>query len=629
MAKAGSELASVFERLSSGQRINRAGDDPAGLAIAEALKADQLIFAQASRNINDGQSLLSIADSALESLVGIVQRLEELASQASNGTYSDSQREALDTEAQSLAAEFFRISKSTEFNDQELFDASFGKLNLQAGRGENSQISDSLGGIIGDGSFESGTTYNSEDRASYDVILRDIDGDGVLDMVSAGRGSLGSTGYATVRIGSGSGSFGTALSYQTEDSDSQALDLGDLNNDGFLDLITVGRGTGADGYATVRLGSASGTFGAATSFATESSGSNSLRLADLDQDGNLDLVTAGQGDGFAGYATVRLGDGNGSFGSATSFATEATSSFGISLGDLNGDGNLDIVTVGRDAAGRGYATVRIGNGGGSFGSATSFSSEDYGTLDVELGDLNGDGELDMITSGQDAGFDGYVTVRLGDGQGSFGGATSFSSADGTSMDLSLGDINGDGYLDYVAGGFSDNGNGYATLALGDGRGSFASGTTFQTDGAVSYAVALGDTNGDGVLDVVTAGRTSAFRGSSSTRLSETTDGLAPLLDFSLASQVEAREALVIFENKRAALLAQRGQIGAFQSRLEVANATLEVASENFAAAESKIRDADIAAEAADLTRLQILQQASTAILAQANLQPALALELLA
>ena len=84
LGEASSQLGKVSERLSSGLRINRAADDAAGLAISESLKTDQRVFGQGVRNLNDGISLLSIADSTLETLSNISVRMKELAEQASN-----------------------------------------------------------------------------------------------------------------------------------------------------------------------------------------------------------------------------------------------------------------------------------------------------------------------------------------------------------------------------------------------------------------------------------------------------------------------------------------------------------------------------------------------------------------
>ena len=104
--------------------------------------------------------------------------------------------------------------------------------------------------------------------------------------------------------------------------------------------------------------------------------------------------------------------------------------------------------------------------------------------------------------------------------------------------------------------------------------------------------------------------------------------IQPILPFSLSTAAEAKQALSIFQNKRDLLSKQQSEIGANQARIDVARDVLLVAAESFRAAESRIRDADIAQEAANLSRLNILQQAASAVLAQANQQPALALSLL-
>lgn len=111
-----SSLTATFERLSSGKRINRPSDGAAELAIATALNVDSRVYTAGIRNGNDGLSLLSIADAALANLSDVVVRITELATQSANGVYSNKQREALDKEAQALADEYLRITKTTEFN---------------------------------------------------------------------------------------------------------------------------------------------------------------------------------------------------------------------------------------------------------------------------------------------------------------------------------------------------------------------------------------------------------------------------------------------------------------------------------------------------------------------------------
>lgn len=115
-----SGLRTAYERLSSGQRINRAKDDAAGLAIAEALKADARIASVSIRNANDGVSIVAITDGAISQITNVLTRLAELASQSANGVFSTGQRSALQLEFSALMSEVERIAITTEFNGVKL-----------------------------------------------------------------------------------------------------------------------------------------------------------------------------------------------------------------------------------------------------------------------------------------------------------------------------------------------------------------------------------------------------------------------------------------------------------------------------------------------------------------------------
>ena len=140
--KATSDLNKANERLASGKRNNRPSDDTAGAAVARQLLVDAEVNAVAARNVSDGVSIANIADGALESAAGITARLSELATQAANGTVSDSGRQALDAEFQQLKSELDRISETTSFNGQQLLSGSGADINLQVGTDSsaNSQI---------------------------------------------------------------------------------------------------------------------------------------------------------------------------------------------------------------------------------------------------------------------------------------------------------------------------------------------------------------------------------------------------------------------------------------------------------------------------------------------------------
>ena len=113
-----------IERISSGIRVNRAADDVAGLAISEALRSDIRVLRQGVRNLNDGISLINVVEGALNEQSGAVIRLKELATQGASETLGASERQTLNLEIASLAAEIDRIAATTEFNSRTLLDGS-------------------------------------------------------------------------------------------------------------------------------------------------------------------------------------------------------------------------------------------------------------------------------------------------------------------------------------------------------------------------------------------------------------------------------------------------------------------------------------------------------------------------
>lgn len=136
------KLGKTYEKLSSGQRINRASDDAAGLAIADSLRSQARVANIAVRNANDGISTIAIADAALGEIGNVLSRLAELAEQSANGVYSTTQRSALSNEFVALSSEIERIAVTTEFNGVKLLSGG-SALVLQVGfnSGSTSQIS--------------------------------------------------------------------------------------------------------------------------------------------------------------------------------------------------------------------------------------------------------------------------------------------------------------------------------------------------------------------------------------------------------------------------------------------------------------------------------------------------------
>jgi flagellin len=132
MGKASEDLNKTYQKLSSGQRINRASDDAAGLAIAESLRINQRVASIAIRNAQDGVSAIAITDGALASITQILGRLAELSQQAGNGSYSTTQRSALQLEFETLGSEIERIAATTVYNGVSLLSGSQ-VINFQVG----------------------------------------------------------------------------------------------------------------------------------------------------------------------------------------------------------------------------------------------------------------------------------------------------------------------------------------------------------------------------------------------------------------------------------------------------------------------------------------------------------------
>lgn len=142
-----SSQAKATEKLSSGYRINRAGDDAAGLKISEKMRSQVRGLTKASTNAQDGVSLIQTAEGALNEAHSILQRMNELAVQGANDTNESIDRDAIDEELDALTKELDRISTTTQFNKQNLLDGTFTAKNLQVGANANQKIEISIGNM--------------------------------------------------------------------------------------------------------------------------------------------------------------------------------------------------------------------------------------------------------------------------------------------------------------------------------------------------------------------------------------------------------------------------------------------------------------------------------------------------
>jgi len=229
-----SSLNTSLQRLSSGLRINSAKDDAAGLAISERFTAQIRGNEQASRNANDGISLAQTAEGALSEIGNNLQRMRELAVQASNATNSDTDRAAINNEVQALSTEIDRVAQSSAFNGTKLLDGSFTAKNFQVGA--NNAASDSiqitaissartsaLGGVSGANyASVTGATATTAALAAGDLTLN-----GIQVGASTAGGSAGQTAASAYSIAAAinavSGQSGVTASAQETNTGAGAL----------------------------------------------------------------------------------------------------------------------------------------------------------------------------------------------------------------------------------------------------------------------------------------------------------------------------------------------------------------------------------------------------------------------
>ncbi len=624
LSNTASGVARAFERLSSGMRINRASDDAAGLAVSSVLNAQGREYGQGVRNLNDGLSYYSIADSALGELSNVVIRLKELAQQSANGTYSYAQRSALNVENDKLMSEFNRTVATARFNGVDVLNPLATSFVIHAGvRGSeylNLSSSTELRRAVGNGSYKMAGSFTGSQIRGQDLTA-DIDGDGNLDIVSTGQYD----GDLSVRFGRGDGSFKnvTSLFTITSSETINQIKTGDFNGDGKVDIAAV-----TDQSVLVAYNrSAAGVLSFNVTQVSDQT-AKSVAVGDYNGDGRSDLAKV---DGGGLTLSVYLTQSNGSFlktlesDSVLSTNNADTTDMLVS-GDFNGDGKADLAC----ALSSGAVDILSGNGLGGFSWASTASGESS-IYRLAVGDINHDGLDDLIGTKGGSSPNVLFFKALGGGNFANGVETGNFLADNIPNSRTyLRDMNGDGNLDIlVAYGSGTNKFG---LALGNGDGTFRDVQAFGNSSLNAInSLLLGDFDKDGVMDVIGNPHEEDTGGFGSTELDLFLGSATYTNDiekFDLCTQAHARSAITYLDSLLTRLQNERGSIGAQQSRISAALSVVSAAKLNVTAAASRITDADIAQESSDLVRKQILMQTGASLLAQANQQPQLALSLL-
>jgi hypothetical protein len=297
----------------------------------------------------------------------------------------------------------------------------------------------------GDGTFAAPVIYATGGVRSFSAAIEDVNGDGNLDIVVTNMclDSTCNNGGVGVLLGNGDGTFNSPVSYNAGGPETSAIVIGDINGDGFPDLIVTANCqvvTCASGAIYWLQGNGDGTFKAPV--AITSSPGGPLAIGDLNHDGKLDLVAS---------VGVLLGNGDGTFTELGSSGTPGAVGYipggatAIALADLNGDGKLDVVV----AVSTGVK-VQLGNGDGTLHNPVHFASGGQWALSVTAADVNGDGKLDLVVSNECTQVlkgvcsgQGKVGVLSGNGDGTFAVAASLASGGAFITSATVNDVDQD------------------------------------------------------------------------------------------------------------------------------------------------------------------------------------------
>jgi hypothetical protein len=320
------------------------------------------------------------------------------------------------------------------------------------------------------------------------ATVGDFNRDGKLDVAVTNDGA-----NISVLLGNGDGTFQSPVSYAAGQMP-LGIVTADLNGDGNLDLAVVDQIFGSSSVS-VLLGNGDGTFRVPLT-ATTGSESAQVVAADLNGDGKLDLAVT---NADSTTVSILLGNGNGTFQKEVQYNAGFEPN-GIATGDLNGDGRLDLVVSDFNLGTSGDVAVLLGNGDGTFQAPVQYTTGN-GPTSVVAADFNGDGKLDLAVANYNpygGNGSGSVSILLGNGDGSFQAQVPYTTGNDPT-DVVVGDLNGDGKLDVVA---ADTFFGTVSVLFGNGDGTFQNHSDFPTAPS-PYSVAIGDFNRDGRLDLVT------------------------------------------------------------------------------------------------------------------------------
>lgn len=649
---ANNKIADSVAKLSSGYAINSAADNAAGLAISEKMRAQIRGLDTAASNSQDAISLVQTAQGALESAGEILQRMREISVQSSSDTNVDAiDREALQSEFEQLQAELDEIAQDSTFNNQNLLDGSLSTTQLSVGSGTslsgsgmNVSVGNANAGTYGfgvsvvttqaavaaaapttaDSSF-SMSSLSGEFSSAEVTIGTNAESSSLLNGNYELSATYDSTGESITVTATGDN--GQTFSCDLTDADFAAvtsgtditLDFGTTAGAGdtFSVTMTAGETLIANADATTSelsamAGSIGGTFtvsGGSDSLAEETAIMASLTGAtSVEMKAGMDSVTFDNGItvSFEALTAADL-DTTATGGMAVETGDASISAVEVSNLDINGGAVADLTTLNGDYA----MTVTAGPDLSFTNSIETYTA----TVVAPTGGVTGDNVTITFTGTSTTTFD--MTVTLG---ADCANADAIATAVAAAVTGTMSEI-----FDANTANAADDGFAGVAYNFESVFGDTANNAALTADTGVSTSTIE-------VISKANDGLTIQVGANSGDELSINIDSASAehlgIKGLDVTNQESAAAAIDVVNSAINQISSQRAYLGAIENRLDYKIDNLETSSQNLTSAESSIRDVDMAAEMTAFTNANILSQAATAMLAQANSLPQNVLSLL-
>jgi len=586
------EANTALERLSSGLRINSAKDDAAGLAISTRFQSQISGLNQAQRNANDGISLAQTAEGALDEVTANLQRIRELAVQSANATNSLSDRQALNQEVQQRIAEIDRIASQTSFNGLKVLDGTLGEQTFQVGANAGETIGVSgidakgnmLGGVLAQtsGLADSPVTETeaSSDLSSIDFATSDAGFEGTINGVNI---SIGPNDYSAATPAPIDGLAADINTQLTANDELSGISVEvDGNNlvwkNGTAEPLSLEGAVYDNSTQAAVTGSDIDDLAAD---ATESLGVDTSTLSNLSAGVQVTFDVDVDNAGSATTVTVDVPAGKNTPEDVVQAIQSQLEEDGFS--DLSVQLSNNDITVTNTAT---DSTVY---------DITGFTLTPQGSAVVAPESIDaGTTIASQFASGDaDQALDFNATVN----------GTAIEIEDATSFNDIIAQINArSGQTGVEASLNSDNDDIIFSSQFGE---------PFEVTLTSPQIIDEATGNPESLVDITT-----------------NEDNVVTMRQIDISTRAGSEEALVAVDYAFDKINSFRAELGAIQNRFESTIAGLSTTSENLSASNSRIRDADFAAESAELARTQVLQSAGLSVLSQANARPQQVLQLL-